>query len=241
MVSDGGQLPLPVVLDVEARFDTFSAGPNAALVAALRNIAAPGVWISGDAQSGRSHLLQAIVAAQPAGRAVYLPLKAIPASESIQGLPDGVIVCLDDVHTVAGVDAWERAIFLLYEQMLKTDGRLVVSAGNVVNESGFSLPDLASRLNALSTFRLRPPDDAGQVSALKKRADIRGLKLSDDAAQYMLRHLPRALSEQFEWLTILDHRSLAARRKLTLPFVRDVIGEAGAQLATAKAQLNLSR
>ncbi|MDH5572845.1 MAG: DnaA regulatory inactivator Hda, partial [Gammaproteobacteria bacterium] len=42
-------------------------------------------------------------------------------------------------------------------------------------------------------------------------------------AKYLLKHCPRDMKSLFEMLDRLDHASLAAQRKLTIPFVRGCI------------------
>ena len=55
----------------------------------------------------------------------------------------------------------------------------------------FALPDLRSRLLAAEIFQLRELDDDGLLVALQLRAHQRGLELSDEAAEFLLRRLPR--------------------------------------------------
>lgn len=231
MAEQSGQLPLAVGLDVEARFDTFYPGPNEAAVAALKALPVPGVWLTGAQGSGRSHLLQASASACGGGEALYLPLASGLPAASVQGLRPGMLVCLDDVETVAGDEEWERALLMLYETLREQDGRLVVSALHPLQQAGFVLPDLISRFSALTRFHLRRPDDEGLLAALQKRALARGLRLADDAARFMVERLPRDLPVLFEWLSALDRLSLAARRRLSLPFVRDAITDSNADLS----------
>ena len=219
----GGQLPLDIGLDVEARFDTFFAGPNENAVAALREPPRPGVWLAGARGSGRSHLLQAAAADYPPGSAFYLPLRAGMPAAAVEDLPVDALVCIDDIETVAGESEWERALLVLYERLLGGGGRLVVSAPARPADAGIGLADLESRFAALSQFRLQPPDDAGQLEALLMRAEARGLRLPEDTARYLLLRLPRDLAVLFDRLRLLDERSLAAGRRLTVPFVRDVL------------------
>ena len=42
-----------------------------------------------------------------------------------------------------------------------------------------------------------------------------------------MRRLPRDMASLCGWLERLDHASLAAQRRLTVPFVRDVLGDIG--------------
>ena len=223
MAETSPQLPLDIGLDVEARFDTFYAGPNANAVAALRAPPRPGVWLAGARGSGRSHLLQAAAAEHAAGTAFYLPLRTGLPADAIDGLPASALVCIDDLEAVAGDAAWERALLVLYERLLEGGGRLVVSAPSRPVDAGLALADLESRLASLPSFRLQPPDDAGQLEALMMRVEARGLSLPDDTARYLQLRLPRDLVVLFDWLKLLDGRSLAAGRRLTVPFVREVL------------------
>jgi DnaA family protein len=92
-------------------------------------------------------------------------------------------------------------------------------------ECGFQLPDLASRMSRLPVFQLRPLDEAQRVSALQLRAGHRGLVLPDETALYLLRRVPRDMASLYEMLDRLDFEALRAKRRLTIPFVRDVLNE----------------
>jgi len=74
-------------------------------------------------------------------------------------------------------------------------------------------------------FRLEPLDDEDRILALRLRAGHRGLELPDETARYLLRRLPRDMRALCEWLDRLDIASLAAQKRLTVPFVRGVLGE----------------
>jgi len=225
------QLPLEVRLADYARFETFCIGPNAALVHALADLArTDGVavlWLWGQPQSGKTHLLQACVnAAHDAGfRTAYLPLGAdsdlIP--EAVSGVGKLDVVCVDDVDRVAGETQWERALFLLYESMRENGARLVISAQKAQLHCGFSLPDLVSRFASGATFRLQPLSDEDKLKAIQLRANWRGLKLPDDVARYLFTRVDRSNSELFSLLDRLDREALAAQRKLTVPFVKSVL------------------
>ena len=63
--------------------------------------------------------------------------------------------------------------------------------------------------------------DAELLPALTRLAAERGLRLPADSAQYILRRCPRDLGYLQGLLERLDRASLAAQRRLTLPFVRE--------------------
>ena len=61
----------------------------------------------------------------------------------------------------------------------------------------------------------------GRLNTLTDLFGIRGLRLPADSARYILRRCPRNLGYLQGLLERLDNASLAAQRRLTLPFVRE--------------------
>lgn len=224
------QLPLGVRLRTSSTFATFHVGDNVSLVAALRARAAePGLaplWAWGAPGSGRTHLLQATCAsaAERDAATAYLPLGADWLSPAmLAGLEQMAVVCLDDVDVVAGDAAWERALFVLYNELAERGGRLVCAAAASPSAVPFALPDLASRLGAALVWQVRPLPEDAVPAALQARAQALGLELPDETAQYLLRRLPRAFAELCAVLDRLDGAALARQRRLTVPFVRSVL------------------
>jgi DnaA family protein len=89
----------------------------------------------------------------------------------------------------------------------------------------FGLPDLASRLAAATACVLQSLDEAQQREALRLRAQLRGLELPDDTAVWLQRRFPRGMGDLLSLLDTLDVASLAQQRRLTLPFIREVLGQ----------------
>ena len=75
-----------------------------------------------------------------------------------------------------------------------------------------------------AVMRLEPLDDVQKRDALRERARSLGLELAAGAADYLQRHYGRDLSGQLQRLETLDHASLAAGRRLTVPFIKQVLG-----------------
>jgi DnaA family protein len=57
------------------------------------------------------------------------------------------------------------------------------------------------------------------------RAAQRGLELPEDTARYLLRRFPRDMRSLGKLLDDIDTASLSAQRRLTVPFVREILGE----------------
>ncbi len=225
------QLPLGLSLREAARFESFFPGQNRELFQELQ-LSAEGkgetlVYIAGADGLGKTHLLQAACHhASGCQRSVaYLPLRQLldltPAV--LDGLEQMELVCLDDVHAIAGNGGWERALFDLFNRVRDRGNTLLVSAGKRPDQSGFELADLVSRLGWGVTYTLKPLDEDDVLKALSCRANARGLELPDDTAQFLLRRFPRDLPSLFALFDTLDAASLVEQRRLTVPFVKSVL------------------
>lgn len=226
------QLALAVTLDDHARFDTFLAGPNEQAIdhlrAVLKNRARnPASWLRGPSGSGKSHLLQAACAAgAEAGLATsYVPLGSFQGLEPalLENRAGAALLCLDDVDAIAGHPAWERAVFNAFNEVAAAGGALVVAATGSPRETEFALADLASRLSWGPTYRLLPLSDEQRVSALQLRARHRGLDLPDEVGEWLLKRVLRDMNSLYRLLDQLDTASLAAGRRLTIPFVKEIL------------------
>ena len=226
------QLPLRLQLRASARFSSFVAGPNRELLEQLRRTAsAQGerfFFCWGAPGSGKTHLLQACCRqAAGEGRAVsYVSLRDAGrlSPALLEGWEQFDLVCLDDLDAIAARPDWEEALFHLYNRMRERDSALVVSAALAPAQLGIALPDLRSRLAWGVVYQIHPLDDVQRMQALQLRARQKGFEMPDETAGYLLRRLPRDLPALFDLLERLDEASLAAQRKLTVPFVKSVLG-----------------
>lgn len=227
------QLPLGVRLRDRSSFDSFHPASNGVAVEALRQVAAcsrQGVfWLAGAAGSGKSHLLQAVCAeAARERRAAYLPLRELRSGgpDVLTGWQDTHCVCVDDVDAVLGQLAWERGLFNLHRELDERGASLVMSAAAAPRSLRFALPDFGSRCAHALLLTLAPLGEEGQRRALQRHAGMRGLDLPDDTANYLLRRVPRDMERLCALLETLDLAALAAQRRLTIPFVRQVLDSA---------------
>ena len=225
--TSGEQLPLRIGLRDGTTFANYYPGANAAAVHALEQGSEPFIYIGGPHGSGRSHLLQAACHAvsEAEGLAVYLPLAECMAMspQMLEGMEQMALVAIDDVELLAGNGEWEQALFHLYNRMRDAGHRIIVAGNGAPAALGVVLPDLLSRLGWGPVFQLQPLSDAEKSQALRLRAAQRGMELSAEVADYLLNHASRDMHDLFALLDRLDEGSLAAQRRLTIPFVRDFI------------------
>ncbi len=223
------QLPLGMRLQDRAVFASFLAGGNGLALAAARQFAAGSgdalFYLHGIEGTGKSHLLQAICAAVPG--AGYFPLAQLLdlGPGVLEGAARLPAIAIDNLDVVAGDPHWELPLFSLYNDCLACGTRLAAAAPVPATQLGFSLPDLRSRLAAMPQFALRALDEAQQREALKLRAAQRGIELPEETLLYLQRRFARDMGRLHELLDRLDLASLREQRRLTVPFIREVLGE----------------
>jgi DnaA-homolog protein len=226
------QLPLSVRLRDTARLESFVPGRNHEVVDLVAGLARPGprvLWFWGRRGTGKTHLLQAACAsvADRGGSASYLDPAAGAEPGWLEGCENLDLVCVDGLDAVSGDAAWNEALFRLYTLMQDGTTRLCVATERPPARTEFRLPDLRSRLLAGSVHQLHELDDTELSEALRRRAAQRGLELSEEGAQYLIHRLPRDMHTLCATLDRLDEASLAAQRRLTVPFLRQALADQG--------------
>jgi DnaA family protein len=225
------QLPLGVRLPDRAVFASFLPARNGQAVDHLRQVAeaqlAGTTWLCGPQGAGKTHLLQAVCAwANTRMSAAYVPLRELGklGVGVLDGLRQLECLCLDDLDEVAGQLEWERELFGLWGEIEESGGRLVTAAQAPPALLQWALPDMGSRFSASAVFQLRVLDEAEQQAALQLRARLRGFELPEETSRWLQRRYPRDMKRLYELLDTLDEAALVAQRRLTVPFIREVLG-----------------
>ena len=226
------QIPLALRWPAQQRFDTYVAGDNAAAMTLVERAAegTDSAWVfaSGPAGCGKTHLLIAACAAASAqGRsAQYLSLAKLPddRAQAIRSLGGSDLLALDDVGAIAGNRDAEHALFDLYNRSKAEKSTLLFAAAAPPAQLGIGLPDLLSRLSACTQATLKPLDDAARREALRQRAQARGLVLDDAVLDWLFARTQRDLGSLTVLIERLDRESLAAKRRITVPFLRQLLG-----------------
>ena len=218
------QLPLAMRLNDSATFDNYFAAGNETVLHDLQTISQQFIYLWGTSGTGKTHLLQAACHAAGSGSA-YLPLgdEAI-VPEMLDGMEQLALICLDNVDVIVGDVAWETALFHLFNRVRDLDHRLIVSASMSPTALPLQLADLKSRFSWGVSYQLTELSDKNKVLAMQERAHRRGMHLPAEVAEYLLKRYPRDMVSLFELIERLDEGSLVAQRKITIPFVRELLG-----------------
>lgn len=225
------QLALDLELREDTTFSNFYPGRNQEILTVLQEIARGRgesfVYLWGNKGVGRTHLLQACchVADQLKLSPIYIPLVHIDqlTPEIFENLESLHLICIDDVDCIAGRPAWEEAFFHFYNHLREAGKRLVVTGNVPPRELGLALQDLVSRLSWGLTYQIHPLTDIEKLHALLLKANARGLDLPEKVAEFLIKRWPRDIGSLFDALDRLDHASLQAKKKLSVPFVKSVL------------------
>ena len=226
------QLPLPIHQSDDETLENFYAENNLLLLNSLQknflHLHQQFFYLWGNKGCGKSHLLKGVCQHYLAQQhpALYVPLnKAQYFSPAVlENFEQQALVCLDDLQVVIGNAEWEVAIFDLINRVRET-GRtlLIMSADQSPANLPVQLPDLASRLTWGEVYQLAPLNDQQKIEVLQKAAYQRGIELPDETANFLFKRLERDMKTLFNALEKLDQASLQAQRKLTIPFVKEIL------------------
>ncbi|WP_337065128.1 DnaA inactivator Hda [Rouxiella badensis] len=232
LLNTPAQLSLPLYLPDDETFASFYPGENISLLSAIQTALQQEhgtyVYFWSREGGGRSHLLHAACAELSLrGEAVgYVPLdkRAYFVPEVLDGMEQLALVCIDNIEGIAGDEAWEAAVFHLYNRILETGRtRLFITGDRPPRQLNLGLPDLASRLDWGQIYRLQPLSDEEKLQALQLRSKLRGFELPEDVCRFLLKRLDREMRTLFMTLDQLDRASITAQRKLTIPFVKETL------------------
>ncbi len=225
------QLPLALRWPAQQRFDGFVAGDNSHALAVLRQASqeslTPWVFLAGAPGCGKTHLLlSACSEAVMQGRgAQYLPLAKLDDNRgaAIRAFGGSDLLALDDLDAIVGDSTAQHALFDLYNRARAEASTLLFSAKRSPAQLDLSLPDLVSRLSSCTQVLLKPLDEHTRREAVRLRARARGLELDDAVLDWLFAHAPRDLGALTALIERMDRESLAAKRRITVPFLRAML------------------
>jgi DnaA-homolog protein len=227
------QLPVTFEFRANQTFDDYYPGSNKEIIDRLRKtVEGTGeqyIFLWGEEGHGKSHLLQACCheAFHQDISAFYLDISDSVSTnpEIFIGLEGFDIVCLDNINALAGREDWELAFFNFFNQHRDQGNRLILSATCTPNSLTFTLPDLRTRINWGLSLKIQPLDDNDKIAALNYKAQQMGFDIAPQAARFLLTHYDRSLTSLWSILDKLDWASLAAKRKLTIPFLKQILDQ----------------
>ncbi len=133
------------------------------------------------------------------------------------GVPPGPVL-LEDADRVEGGEA----LFNLINRAVAGDA-LLLTARAPPRSWKTTLPDLKSRLNALYTVDMAPPDDDVLEGVLRNLFRDRHIRPDPDLLAYLLRRMERSAPAAAELVDRLDLAADAARRSINRALAREIL------------------
>lgn len=224
------QLHLDLTLKDESTFQNFEPGDNSHLISWVKNIINGKeryTYLYGEQGVGKSHLLQAACHAASSQRktSLYLPLSDHEhlSPHMLEGLEQLDLVCIDDIDKIAGLPDWEEALMHFYNRHKTTNNGLIITGKAKPNEINIKLKDLSSRLNWGMLFVVSPLNDEQKIQALRIKGTDKGMNLSHELCEYIIKRSPRSMNELTKIFKKLETSSLSSKRALTIPFAKKVL------------------
>lgn len=197
--------------------DFFVSDANALAYAMIQTAQTwPGnkLALIGPAGSGKTHLAR-VFSAQSG--AMIINANDVRADS---GLPNGNVVLEDGDALPPEGEEW---LFHAHNALTRDGFMLLLTSRLPAARWDIALPDLASRLSAITSIKIENPDDPLLTAVLLKHFADRQLAPTPEAVAFLIKRLPRSLDAVRRIVDTLDRKALAQSKPLTRPFVRAVL------------------
>jgi len=171
----------------------------------------------GPAGTGKTHLTH--MWAREAGGLVF---SGADLAKKLESLPDGQAIAIEDADRLAD----RAALFHLMNRAQRENiPALLLIARDAPARWQTDIPDLQSRLKAVSTAELQEPDDALLARLLKKLFADRQSPLVDGLIDYLLPRMERSVEGARRLVEALDREALARRTPINRGVARRVLDD----------------
>ncbi len=174
------------------------------------------VLVHGPEGCGKTHLAHVFAARTKAHFIAPSRIGATPADMLLTGNHAWVI---DDIGAVADAPALAQ---LINHARARGD-YVLMTAREPASSLPFTLPDLRSRLLALPTVAVGPPDDALLMGLIAKQFADRQLRIPPDILARAVQHIERSYEAAQGFVRALDALSLERGKPITAALVREAL------------------
>lgn len=225
------QLALPLAFDRQFSFKNYYASQGQFITESLMSFvnhndeSLVGIW--GGRDSGKSHLANACAgyARQQSERFQLYDGHQLIACDPQQfsGFTSGELLLIDNLDAMCGHRQWEQKFYQIINSCKHGELSLLFTLSAKPQLLNCVLPDFQSRLCWGLLLRLPDLTDTEIGEIVQYRASLLGIQLSSEVIAYLLAHYSRSLSGQMAILRKLDKQSLAAKKRVTIPFIKQTL------------------
>ncbi|MDG6773278.1 DnaA regulatory inactivator Hda [Thiomicrorhabdus sp. ZW0627] len=230
------QMPLKIGLRDDACFETFVTEQESLAVAlnslqsALKQPKGNAFYLFAESGAGKTHLLQAACryVTEKGQASVYLPMNdsSLPLIPDVLiGLERTPLVCLDDMEHIIGNAKWELALANLLTKSSVQGHNVILAGEKSVVDWSLATPELTKALMNVLPIKLSALNEKDEIiMALQRHAKRLGFELPVEVGNYLIKQFSNDLQELLAVLQMLEQATLVEKRRLTLPFVKKVLG-----------------
>ncbi|MET3665610.1 chromosomal replication initiator DnaA [Caulobacter sp. 1776] len=221
------QFRLPLTAPPAYAREDFAVSPsNAAAVARLDawpDWAEGRLALVGPEGVGKTHLARAWALATSAVTIQAADPDAPPVD--LPALRGRAVLIEDADRRSAGATLSDEALFHILNMAGVDGGTVLLTARTAPLAWDAAVPDLRSRLNALSVATIEAPDDAVLTAVLQRALAQRLIKPEPDLYPYLLTRLPRSAAEAIAAADLLDEAAAEKKREVNKALAREVLGD----------------
>jgi len=197
--------------DYAYTFDTFIVGSSnkfahAASLAVAQNpsVAYNPLFIYGPSGLGKTHLLNAISTyikeQHPDFNILYVKAEAF-TNELIDGIQQKStaafhnkyrsvdVLLVDDVQFIAGKDSTQEEFFHTFDSLHQAGKQIVLTSDRPPKEIKTLEDRLRTRFEVGLLADIQPPDFETRIAIIRRKAELLGIEIEDDVAQYIANKL----------------------------------------------------
>ena len=231
----------------EFTFDTFIVGSSnkfahAASLAVAQNPSSAynPLFIYGNSGLGKTHLLYAIgneiTRTNKNSKVIYIKGEDF-ANEIIQSIMNKTtaefrqkyrqtdVLLVDDIQFIGGKDSTQEEFFHTFDALYEAKKQIVLSSDRPPKDIKVLTERLRSRFEMGLLADIQPPDYETRIAIIKRKAEITGLKISNDMCEYIANKLKTNIRQLEGVVKKLMARYNLTKEPMTLSTVNETISE----------------
>lgn len=207
-----------------ATFDNFIPLKNEQIIKLLQDSSSQFTHLTGSANSGKTHLLNAWVnLAHGRGRtAIYLDIQLL--DRPIRNLASMFsFIAIDNIEL--SNDEQQVELFDLFNsiKLNNRDNCLLTSSTNNLSSILTLREDLKTRLLSGVNLNLKALDDHDLEQALNLFTDQEGIKLDSIEQNYLINHYTRNIGVLIQTIRKLAEAAVMHKRHITIPLIKQIL------------------
>ena len=219
------QIPINFSFISNRSFDNYVIGEDQFVIRTLKNLAnatSPSlIFLNGNKSTGKSHLCSALI--ELSQKSICQLNESNILEVELDKILAHDLLIIDDIDQIINNYEIEEKLFSVINDFILNKKNILVTSSEPLNKIKFELPDLSSRLKWDQVLIIPELTDNDKIKVLQKNSKERGWILSDNVCDYIMSHYKRDLFFLCNCVKSLDQASLALKKKITIPFIKNIM------------------